>query len=168
MKQFTPLQIVNARQRVTRDIINTLIASNNDVINHPVLIPETGCATCNHYFFCPDHSVRLKWDRHSPHKHVCPVDGAVFSGEPYDGAWWRWLNGLNAKACYELGVLWLLTEDDRYLDKVREILLGYARYYPLYEEHGGTMVLVRPMRRHYVKPIVSSILLVASILFRPI
>lgn len=137
MKQFTPLQIVNARQRVTRDIINTLIASNNDVINHPVLIPETGCATWNHYFFCPDHSVRLKWDRHSPHKHVCPVDGAVFSGEPYDGAWWRWLNGLNAKACYELGVLWLLTEDHRYLDKVREILLGYARYYPLYEEHGG-------------------------------
>jgi hypothetical protein len=137
MKQFTELQIYKAQSRATPEIIQALIASNSDVINNPVLVPETGCATWNHYFFCPDHSVRLKWDRHSPHRHVCPVDGAMFTGEPYDGAWWRWLNGLNAKACYQLGVLWLLTEDERYLNKVRDILLAYARYYPDYQEHGG-------------------------------
>ncbi|MGX5098406.1 heparinase II/III domain-containing protein [Enterobacter cloacae] len=137
MKQFTELQILRARERATPDTILRLITGNSDVINNPVLVPETGCATWNHYFFCPDHSVRLTWDRHSPEQHVCPVDGKKFSGEPYDGAWWRWLNGLNAKACYELGVLWLLTEDERYLNKVREILLGYARYYPDYQEHGG-------------------------------
>ncbi len=137
MKQFTPLQLSQARERVTPEFIHALVASNRDVIDNPVLVPETGCATWNHYFFCPEHSVRLCWDRHSPAQHRCPVDGAVFSGEPYDGAWWRWLNGLNAKACYEVAVLWLLTGEERYLNKVRDILLSYARYYPDYQEHGG-------------------------------
>lgn len=137
MKQFTQSQILNARSKVTPDVISALIASNRDVLENDVLVPETGCATWNHYFFCPEHSVRLSWDRHSPNKHRCPVDGAVFTGEPYYGAWWRWLNGLNAKASYELGILWLLTKEQRYLDKVIAILLQYAKYYPDYQEHGG-------------------------------
>ncbi|MRS13930.1 alginate lyase [Enterobacteriaceae bacterium RIT691] len=137
MKQFTAQQIENARQKVTPEIILRLIEGNREVINNDTLVPQTGCATWNHYFYCPEHSVRLLWDRHSPNKHRCPIDGAVFTGEPYYGAWWRWLNGLNAKACYELGLLWLLTDDARYLNKVIDILMQYARYYPDYEEHGG-------------------------------
>lgn len=137
MKQFTQSQVLQARERVTTEVIAALIAGNSDVINHPVRVPETGCATWNHYFFCPDHSVRLTWDRYSPEKHRCPVDGATFSGEPYDGAWWRWLNGLNAQASYELAVLWLLTGKEDYLSKVHDILMRYATYYPDYQEHGG-------------------------------
>ncbi len=137
MKQFTQSQVLQARKRITPDIIKALMAVNNDVINNPVLVPEIGCATWNHYFFCPDHSVRLIWDRHSPGLHRCPIDHASFAGEPYDGAWWRWLNGLNAKACYELAVLWLLTNEPHYLNKVRDVLMQYAQYYPDYQEHGG-------------------------------
>ncbi|EFE06428.1 heparinase II/III domain-containing protein [Citrobacter youngae] len=137
MKQFTQSQILQARERVTPEMIEVLIANNRDVISNPILVPETGCATWNHYFFCPEHSVRLIWDRHSPEVHRCPIDNAHFSGEPYDGAWWRWLNGLNAKACYELAILWLLTDEVQYLSKVRDILMLYAKYYPDYQEHGG-------------------------------
>lgn len=137
MKQFTPSQILSARQKVTPDILRTLADNNRDVLENDILVPETGCATWNHYFFCPEHSVRLIWDRHSPNKHRCPVDGAVYTGEPYYGSWWRWLNGLNAKACHELGILWLLTGEEKYRDKVVAILLAYARYYPDYQEHGG-------------------------------
>ncbi|MFW0766880.1 heparinase II/III domain-containing protein [Trabulsiella odontotermitis] len=137
MKQFTDAQIQLARQRVTPEIVNALIARNREVIDNDILVPETGCATWNHYFFCPNHSVRLIWDRHSPGRHRCPIDGATFSGEPYDGAWWRWLNGLNARACYELAVLWLLTDDPRWLEKVVALLMRYAQFYPDYEEHGG-------------------------------
>lgn len=137
MKQYTEAQIQSARARATPGLIKAIAASNRDVLDNDILVPATGCATWNHYFFCPDHSVRLIWERHSPYKHRCPIDGAHFSGEPYDGAWWRWLNGLNAKACYELAVLWLLTDESRYLDKVMAILLRYAQYYPDYEEHGG-------------------------------
>ncbi|ECJ6125777.1 alginate lyase family protein [Salmonella enterica] len=137
MKQFTQSQVLQAREHVTPEITEALIANNSDVMSNPVLVPETGCATWNHYFFCPDHSVRLIWDRHSPGLHHCPIDHASFAGEPYDGAWWRWLNGLNAKACYELAVLWLLTNEPHYLSKVRDILMQYAKYYPDYQEHGG-------------------------------
>ncbi|EOI1354378.1 heparinase II/III family protein [Citrobacter amalonaticus] len=137
MKQFTQSQILQARERVKPEMIEALVTNNSDVINNPILVPETGCATWNHYFFCPEHSVRLVWDRHSPEIHRCPVDNAHFSGEPYDGAWWRWLNGLNAKACYELAMLWLLTDEVQYLSKVRDILMLYAKYYPDYQEHGG-------------------------------
>lgn len=137
MKQFTAEQLAAARQNVSPAILTGLIEGNHDVIKNDTLVPKTGCATWNHYFFCPEHSVRLLWDRHSPNKHRCPVDGAVFTGEPYDGAWWRWLNGLNAKASYELSVLWLLTGEIHYRDKVIDILMQYAKYYPDYQEHGG-------------------------------
>ena len=137
MKQFTEEQLAAARQKVTPAILAGLIEGNSDVINSDTLVPETGCATWNHYYFCPEHSVRLLWNRHSPNAHRCPVDGAIFTGEPYSGAWWRWLNGLNAKASYELSLLWLLTGETRYRDKVIDILLHYARYYPDYQEHGG-------------------------------
>ena len=137
MKQFTEAQIAAAKARVTPEILRRLEENNRDVLNHDTLVPQTGCATWNHYFYCPEHSVRLFWDRKSPNKHRCPVDGAVFTGEPYYGAWWRWLNGLNAKACYELGILWLLTDDNKYLNKITDILMQYAKYYPDYEEHGG-------------------------------
>lgn len=104
--------------------------------------------------------MRLIWDRHSPGLHHCPIDHASFAGEPYDGAWWRWLNGLNAKACYELAVLWLLTNEPHYLSKVRDILMQYAKYYPDYQEHGGIPYngQVKLTPRHYARPTVIQIL----------
>ena len=118
-------------------MIQALVDNNQTVLYTDTLIPPDARATWNLYYYCPEHGVRLTWDRFKSKEHVCPVDGKVFSGEPYDGAWWRWLNGLNAKACNELGLLWHLTGEEIYLNKVREILLGYADVYPGYEPHGG-------------------------------
>lgn len=139
MKQFTADEIQHIRQRLLAmpELINALEKDNAVVLTQRVRVPETGRATWNHYYFCPQHAVRLDWQYDSPAAHRCPVDSHVFRGEPYDGAWWRWLNGLNAKACQELGLLWQLTGDTRYLEKVRELLLTYAKYYPGYQEHGG-------------------------------
>lgn len=139
MKQFSKPQWDRIQQRVQQqpEIVTALIAANRVILNSETCVPKTGIATWNLYYFCPDHGVRLLWDRHSPAAHRCPIDNKVFTGEPYDGAWWRGLNGLNAKACNQLGLLWQLTGETRYLDKVRDILMSYARYYPGYEIHGG-------------------------------
>lgn len=51
MKQFTQKQVLQARELARPEMINALRASNSDVINNLVLVPETGCATWNHYFF---------------------------------------------------------------------------------------------------------------------
>src|SRR3712207_8792138 len=40
-----------------------------------------------HDYFCPDHATELEYDPARPDAHRCPVDGRVYSGEPYDGAW---------------------------------------------------------------------------------
>lgn len=139
MKQFTTQQLILLRQRINQQpaFIEQLIADNSVVLDNPVQVPETAVATWNLYYYCPDHGVRLAWDKNAPTSHCCPIDGQRFSGEPYDGAWWRELNGLNAKACHQLGILWRLTGEQIYLDKVRDLLLRYAEFYPGYAIHGG-------------------------------
>lgn len=139
MKQFSTHELATLRQRAQRWPIwlEELITDNATVLNHPLKVPTSGIATWNHYYYCPDHGVRLNWDYHHEHQHCCPIDNKIFSGEPYDGAWWRWMNGLNAKACYEVGLLWQITGELTYFERVRDLLLTYATYYPDYQEHGG-------------------------------
>ena len=136
MLQFDEREIEQIRQRTTLAMLNKLISDNDVILNSDTLVPPDARATWNLYYYCPDHGVRLVWDRHNDKAHRCPVDDKIFTGEPYDGAWWRWLNDLNAKACFELGLLWQLTREDKYLNKVKEILLNYAIKYPHYQEHG--------------------------------
>jgi hypothetical protein len=136
MLQFDQYEIENIRARATPEIIDKLVKDNDVVLNSKTLVPPDNRATWNLFYYCPHHGVRLVWDRYNASKHKCPVDDVEFSGEPYDGAWWRWLNELNAKACYELGLLWQLTQEERYLSKVKDILLQYAIKYPHYEVHG--------------------------------
>ncbi|MGH2559054.1 MAG: heparinase II/III domain-containing protein [Thermomicrobiales bacterium] len=83
-----------------------------------------------HDFFCPAHAVQLRFDPHEPHRHVCPVDEAVFTGEPFDSAW-RWsLNDLLSDAALKLAVNAALDEaagDDA--ARAASILRGYAARY---------------------------------------
>ncbi|PKE27867.1 alginate lyase [Rahnella sp. AA] len=139
MKQFSQNEMQGIRERLHnfQHVIHALEKENAVVLEHPLIVQKTALATWNHYYYCPQHGMRLEWRYDSPKSHRCPEDGHLFHGEPYDGAWWRWLNGLNAKACQELGLLWQLTGEQRYLEKVSELLLTYARYYPDYQEHGG-------------------------------
>lgn len=136
MLQFDEKEINEIRQRTTLAIINKLVKDNEVILTSDTLVPPDARATWNLYYYCPEHGVRLIWDRHNDKEHRCPVDSKVFRGEPYDGAWWRWLNDLNSKACYELGLLWQLTQEPKYLNKVKDILLKYAINYPHYEVHG--------------------------------
>jgi hypothetical protein len=137
MLQFNQQQFSSIKKRATTQIIQQIINDNDVVLSSDILVPPDNRATWNHYYFCPDHGVRLTWNRDDAHHHCCPIDAKVFTGEPYDGAWWRWLNGLNAKACNQLGLLWQLSSDELYLQKVKSILMQYSKYYPDYEPHGG-------------------------------
>lgn len=139
MIQFKKEEIHQYIEKAKEDknIIKELIRKNKDILSNDLIIPTTGIATWGLYYYCPDHSVALEFNINCKDEHVCPVDGRVFTGEPYDGAWWRQVNQLNCLACYDLGLLWLLTQDVTYLNKVKSIILTYAKYYPSYEVHGG-------------------------------
>lgn len=137
MKQFSGLWTDIARRAADNvEQIEQLVKDAQPILEAAVHIPQTGIASWNLYYFCPHHGVRLTWQADSPHQHACPVDGETFSGEPWDGAWWREMNGRNASACQQLGLLWRLTGETPYRDKVRMLLMGYADVYPDYKVHG--------------------------------
>lgn len=137
MRQFSGLwPEIAARAVGEQGLIEQLVKDAQPMLDAAVCIPQTGIASWNLYYFCPHHGVRLTWQPDSPHHHACPVDGEVFSGEPWDGAWWREMNGRNASACQQLGLLWRLTGNAAYRDKVRTLLMGYADFYPDYAVHG--------------------------------
>ena len=87
-----------------------------------------------HDFFCPEHAVQFIYDPREPHRHVCPVCGAVYSGEPYDSAW-RWsVNDMLSDAALKLAFRSHLTggqgeqaQADR--DLSSRILFTYAERY---------------------------------------
>lgn len=138
MKQFSGLWPDIARRAAGNNgLIEQLVKNAQPILDVTVRIPQTGIASWNLYYFCPHHGVRLTWMPDSAHQHRCPVDGEVFSGEPWDSAWWREMNGRNASACQQLGLLWQITGETRYRDKVRTLLMGYADVYPGYEVHGN-------------------------------
>ena len=107
-----------------------------DVFNK-VYVPEETLATWTHYYVCPKHSVRLNVDYYDSEHYVCPVDGEVFTGEPYRGAWWDIIVSRTADRSYLLAIAYVATGKEKYLKPLREILLGYAKAYPGYVVHGG-------------------------------
>lgn len=135
MLQFTPKKILLCR-RNREKILSSLRDQVNSVCHH-LRIPETGIASWNGYYACPRHSVPLTFDISSPDHHVCPVDGEVFTGEPYTGAWWRQVNTQNQMACHHAALIWMLTGDQDALSLSIRIMTEYARYYPGYEVHGN-------------------------------
>ena len=92
----------------------------------PLYLPERP-AGYYHEFFCPDHAVQLEYDPTSPHRHRCPVDGAWFSGDPYDAAWHWSLNHDLTEAAFRLALLWQIGGTAEHRDKARDILIGVRR-----------------------------------------
>jgi hypothetical protein len=86
-----------------------------------------------HDFFCPEHAVQLTFDPHHPHRHTCPIDRSVFSGEPFDSAWLWSVNDILSDAALKLAFRAFLFagQNDVSNDSARakEILLGYADRY---------------------------------------
>ena len=87
-----------------------------------------------HDYFCPTHAVQLVFDPREPHRHACPVDGEVFSGEPFDSAWGWSVNDLLSDAALRSALRHAIGAGDpaqRGVDLalVRHVLTGYAERY---------------------------------------
>ena len=138
MVQFMPERLAHLREKLkTNDrLLDGLRQGCDRLIETGVRIPATGVATWGHYFACPDDGAHLTFDYRSDHDFACPVCGRKLNGEPYYGGWWRIVNGVNTGTAYNAALLWLFGGEDKYRDLAAHILLGYARNYPNYEEHG--------------------------------
>lgn len=129
------IENIKAKAKKHPEFIEQIEKKNADVTKR-IYIQETAKATWSHYFLCPKHTLQLEYDHMNPYEYKCPVDGEIFTGEPYEGAWWRLTLEKNKVAAFEFAIAYAATEDRKYLDIVHTILLGYAKYYPGYEVHG--------------------------------
>lgn len=139
MFQFTVEERKRLRQRSASypATIARLKKETDAVFNGKMIVPKEGIADWALYYYCPECSVKLEFNRESPHEHRCPSCKKVFTGEPYDGAWWALINGQNYNAVFAMAVIWLATGERAYADKAIQILKEYAMNYPNYEVHGN-------------------------------
>ncbi|WP_312429645.1 heparinase II/III domain-containing protein [Lacrimispora sp.] len=139
MIQFTEQEIRHLREKFQRQpgAVNRIMEDVKEIMAEPVLVPQTGIANWALYYYCPDCSVRLTFDRNDKHHHSCPSCGRFFSGEPYDSTWWGLINSRNYTAAFQMGLIHLITEETGYARKAVDIMMEYSRYYKDYEVHGN-------------------------------
>lgn len=139
MVQFTDKERKRLRERSSRypATIKRLKRETDEIFHGKILVPKSGIANWTLYYYCPDCSVKLEFDRNSPYKHSCPSCKKVFTGEPYDSSWWGLVNAQNYEAVFSMAVVWLATGERDYADKAIQILKEYAVHYPDYEIHGN-------------------------------
>ncbi|SET91754.1 heparinase II/III domain-containing protein [Lacrimispora sphenoides] len=139
MIQFTEQEIRHLREKYLkqRSAVNRIIEDVKEIMAEPVLVPKTGIANWTLYYYCPDCSVRLTFDRDDKYHHSCPSCGRVYSGEPYDSTWWGIINSRNYTAVFQMGLIHLITGEADYARKAVEIMMEYSRYYKDYEVHGN-------------------------------
>ncbi len=111
-----------------------------DWLKRDIKLPPRG-SQWYHWYSCPKHGARLRTEGAT--RHVCPVDGEVFSGYPYDDVVLASEHNGLAGAIRTLGIVYQVTEDKLYAQKAKEILLAYAakyRDYPLHDIRGQAKI----------------------------
>jgi hypothetical protein len=94
------------------------------------LRPVDRGAGWGHAYYCPDHAVPLRFDPSEPHRHVCPVDEAVYEGAAFDGGWRCMLNARILDGIRAAALAWRATGDTGYRTHAVGLLLAYAELYP--------------------------------------
>lgn len=138
MIQFTEEEVTHLQQKGKQqpDTVETLKRAVSQVMDVPILVPKAGIANWTHYYFCPKCSVELEFNRQDMEHHRCPVCGEMFSGEPYDSAWWGFINGRNHTAVFQMSLIYTVTGEEAYAQKAIAIMMEYSRYYKGYAIRG--------------------------------
>ncbi len=133
MSLFTPIWKQQLRSRLRDPAFDAAVRALDarTASYHSFLPPHPDRqAGYYHEFFCPDHAVQLIFNPNSPTLHVCPIDQAIFTGEPFDHAYLWSVNDVLSDAAFRFA-LSAFIKDQTGPDALRasEILLGYARNY---------------------------------------
>ncbi|RKD33955.1 heparinase II/III domain-containing protein [Lacrimispora algidixylanolytica] len=139
MIQFTEQEILHLQEKGKKQpqAILNLKKETEEVMADTIRVPKTGIANWTLYYYCPICSVSLSYNRNDGFHHKCPSCGQVFSGEPYDSAWWGITNSRNYTAAFQMGLISRVTGEMDYARKAIDIMAEYAKYYNSYEVHGN-------------------------------
>ena len=99
--------------------------------------PPTKQSEWTHHFYCDHDAVRLVFDLTKPAEHICPQCGAVYTGEPWNGAWRTLVHGSLVANLERAAILARVQSDPaEYVFYIRRIILFYAENYAAYPVHG--------------------------------
>ncbi len=137
----SPQEIARARDRAerydwARKRVEGLIAAGDAALELEVDVPDE-VGQWSHHYVCEDCGVGLKTE--SPTRHVCPRCEKVHTGWPYDQVVVGRQHHRLTHAIRDLGLAYAFTDDTRYAEKAREILLAYGekyRSFPLHNSRG--------------------------------
>lgn len=115
-----------------RELVAQMRARCMEALAKPVELPDRG-GQWGHWYVCPKHGARLRTE--SPTRHVCPIDGEVYTGYPYDDVVISSRHGAFANDARDCALLFALTGERRWADHTRAILLAYAERYRSYKLH---------------------------------
>jgi hypothetical protein len=120
------------RKPENQAFLDGLLTRAEELVKKPVSLPERG-GQWPHWYACKKHGTRLKTE--SATRHVCPVDGEVYTGWPYDDVPLLAQHNDWAATLRDLGLAYKLSGERRFAEKAKEILLAYAATYPGYAYH---------------------------------
>lgn len=115
-----------------RTDIQNIVKQADEILNRPLKIPEKE-GDWIFYYFCPKDNAMLKPDTET--KHICPVCGCVYTDERTNAAYRTYLNYRIDKDCLTLAKAYAYTNQQKYAERVRQILLNLASLYPKFERH---------------------------------
>lgn len=137
------------RSGVARAAFESLQRECDRELRASIQVPRRG-GQVEHWYACPTHGARL--ETKSGGRHVCPIDGRVYRGEPYDSVVVALKHKRLRRLAPRFATLYAITRDERWLRATRSILLTYADLYrnlPLHDLHGapgrGARVWAQPL-----------------------
>lgn len=95
--------------------------------------PESGWY---HDYVCPTCAQRLEFSLGSPRSHRCGACAQTYEGPQLDEAWVSAFNRWQMQAAWSATLVAAATQDAKLAALARDVVLGYARMYPQYREHG--------------------------------
>jgi len=139
MFQFSPSDVQRIRKRamVWPGALQSLKEKCAFFFTDGVKVPVGTKSTWVMFYECPKDSHKLVYDYAREGEYVCPICGTVYTGEPYEGAWWRYTVEKTVDSAFLCAVVWMITDEKRYLDIATEVLTRFADQYAGYELHGG-------------------------------
>lgn len=122
------IEILKNNQAELQGIINQADAA----LNEPLKIPEKE-GDWIFYYYCPKDNTLLRPETET--RHICPVCGSVYTDERTSAAYRTHINYKIDKNCVILAKAYAFTKDEKYAERVKQILLTLARLYPSFERH---------------------------------
>lgn len=121
---------------IEHKIIAKRIEQADQAIENKIEFPPEG-GQHNQWYQCDKCQIALKTvdDTH----HVCPKCNTVYSGYPYDNVIYSRKHNRLTNDMYVCAWAYAITDETKYAQKVRDILVGYAERYTSYPYHSANM-----------------------------